>query len=318
MTTPNLNTIRQILGLNIGKRFATYLPKSSDILRKKTALWLDDYFFHILHDLDVKQFIECGARDAFASTRFTQKPDCKAIAIEANPQTFASITKTAESNSVKILNYGIGKDDGEMDFHVPVSSPLAANASFRKREGEELIAHKIKVKCLDSILNDEEINDDNFALWIDVEGMGGDVVTGGKKMLSLQHCVAVKIELETYPHFEGQDLSHTVDQKFADLGFSAVLCDFEYTSQFNVLYVKNSHLDKIDSTLQLAFQAFPNLSVSWKETLFDPSQSFLSKRNVKGILLKVGGPKFEIFVHKIGAKLGSKQSEEYLKRITQS
>ena len=80
-----------------------------NLFRKKSAQILDDFFFGSIEILDIKEFIECGAREA-SSSKMLSKKGIKAIAIEANPITFNELTMPSSS---QVLCFNIGVSDSE-------------------------------------------------------------------------------------------------------------------------------------------------------------------------------------------------------------
>jgi hypothetical protein len=84
------------LTLNIEKFFSSKLkrifPKAHlQLLQVETAKELEELFFDMVENLHVKALIECGANEASASIR-VNRMGINALAIEANPDTFNSVT----------------------------------------------------------------------------------------------------------------------------------------------------------------------------------------------------------------------------------
>lgn len=69
------------------------------------------------------------------------------MAIEANPRTFKSITRTKGEN-LKKINYGSGKSDGSLDFYAPIDANSARNSTFLDKEGDKYFKLIVQFKNL--------------------------------------------------------------------------------------------------------------------------------------------------------------------------
>jgi len=218
------------------------------LLRKKSVQILDIFFFNCIDILDVKEFIECGAREASASKRLSKK-GVKAIAIEANPITFNKLT-LPDSNKVLCFNVGVGDSEEEISFYIPTNDLMAGHATFQPKEFDNYENKKIKVKKLDDLLNDCKFGSHPGALWIDVEGYQRQVLDGSKNYMKNPNLLIVKIELEQNPVFKGQSTSEIIDDKFKSFGFELIFCDDQGGYQFNAVYIRKTSIDLIAQNLE--------------------------------------------------------------------
>ena len=232
----------------IGKQAANYSKRRLSILRKKTATHLDKVFLELCAVLSIKTLIECGAHEASGSIAFLKNiADGNALAIEANPLTYDQKTILAERDNLKTLNIGLGSTNGILPFNYPKNDNTAGQSSFIKRPDIEYECFEVNVKTLDEVMQTHHSEVNNFALWVDVEGLSYDVLLGA--IDALNQCSLIKVEVETYEIWRNQNTFSKTDKFLRENGFCAVLRDFEYEGQFNVLYLKDSLLDKANETL---------------------------------------------------------------------
>ena len=85
-----------------------------------------------------------------------------------------------------------------------------------------------------------------MALWVDVEGLAGEVLGSGSSLLSSPQCIALKVEVESKPFWGGQELGSQLVQSLSELGFTPVLRDIEYDSQFNIVFLRTSLVEALD------------------------------------------------------------------------
>lgn len=240
-------------------------PKQSRIaFRARSAAILDRCFFDLLRALEVQNFVECGAHDASASVTFMQHGS-RALAIEANPLTYQERTKRAEAHGVTTLNIGLGATQGALDFYIPTDNPLAGNATFRPKRGKDYRKESVPVETLNHLQERYALNEAPCALWMDLEGLAFEVLQGGDQLLAHPNCRALKVEVETFPFFEGQKLFHDVNSLLESYGFQAILADHEYREQFNVLYVKAPLVDRIMPLQQKAIADMLTQTLSVQE-----------------------------------------------------
>lgn len=229
----------------INDQFFRSLPPAKHLLpystyrsiAKQTAVDLDSLFFYCIDMFRIEGIIECGANEASASIRANQL-GLKALAIEANPSTFATVTPNP-SDLFEKLNYGLSDKQSIQNFYIPKSNNTAGSATFYPKPGKAYRTVEVPTYTLDSVLSKYQITDRPYALWIDVEGMQKQVLRGALEALSNENCLIVKCEVEDFELFKNQGwLSEDICRYFSELGFDAIFRDFEYPYQYNVLFVK--------------------------------------------------------------------------------
>jgi FkbM family methyltransferase len=278
----SLEAIQCAMAIAVSGQLTGKSERFRKLYRRKTAAWLDDCFFDILSNLNVKHFIECGAHEASASVRFIRAGGTRALAIEANPVTFA--TKTASAgrvDGVVAINCGVGEEPGEADFFIPQSNSADGSASFLQKEGQEYSSRRIRIETLDVLHRDNFTSDEPSALWIDVEGMGLQVLKGGTSLLRNPNCLAIKIEVESIQFWSGQSLVDQLNEFLNGLGFVPVLRDIEYPGQFNVLYVRSAKAALLDEVILQSWIKLQGVRIDWPEKaglLKRRSRKWLGKR----------------------------------------
>lgn len=247
-------------------------------MQRKTARWLDQCFFEILVRLELENFLECGARAAGASQRFMDSIGRRAVALEANPLTFEQRTKKAANKGVTVLNCGVGPDDDEMrNFFMPKNYLTAGNASFMRADKNEYEAQTIRMRTIDSLCREYFPGQQSVALWIDVEGLSLDVLTGACDLLDSGRCLALKIEIETARLWRNQRLASEVDDYLGQHGYVPLLCDFEYDYQFNVIYVRKNRVDELDYLTHQQLFALSKRRTTYLQKIFK-SRNYVWRR----------------------------------------
>lgn len=217
----------------------------SAIFGRETTKYLDENFFKLLKVLDIYSLIECGANEASASM-LANSMGLKALAIEANPETFQKVTPPSNKDFEKV-NFGLSDKDGLLEFYTPVNNPTAGNATFRPSKGKDYHVSSVQVKRLDELLEPKRYAASAFALWVDVEGMQFEVLNGALETLKNQNCKMIKIEVEDSALFGGQRwLSRDVVNFLEKLDYVLIYRDFEHESQYNLLFLKRSAFETFD------------------------------------------------------------------------
>lgn len=305
-----MNGLRSGLGIATASHARRLRGDSLRRFRTKTAAWLDDSFFKILNAAGVNLLFECGAHEASASIAFVTAGERRAIAIEANPHTFSTLTSDAERFGVVAINCGLGREDGEAIFNVPAHNSGAGNASFLKRDGVEYNSTTVPVTTLNTLALKHVHPDNTIALWLDVEGLAFDVLSAGERILQNPRCRVLKVEVESKRKWSEQRLADEVDRLLTSFGFIPVLRDMEYVDQYNVIYVKRDALVELDAVLLECWQNLGNLRLERGHALRPLGARLKAK-------LLAGGRDY-LFIHRLAALLGSRSSALYLERMKQT
>lgn len=148
----------------------------------------------------------------------------KIISFEPTSEAFAILKKTASKDSLwEVHNMSLGERDGESTINISknsVSSSIlndlpqltdsAPEATFVKKE-------TIKIKKLDSVFEDLNINGKNIYLKIDTQGYEKMVLDGAAE--SLKNVLGIQIEMALIPSYEGSLTFEEMSDKLKNLGF---------------------------------------------------------------------------------------------------
>jgi FkbM family methyltransferase len=301
--------IKKKLLAKYSSKIQYFLPYTyKRILAKDTTKKLDVLFFNIVKELEIKSLIECGANEASASIIATEM-GLKALAIEANPLTFKEVTPETNRNFAKV-NIGLSDKSGWLDFNIPKSNNTAGSATFRPKRGIDYFIQQVQIKKLDDLLENSNYVSAPFAIWIDVEGMQAEVLMGASKTLQNKNCILLKIEVEDLILFSEQRfLANDVINYLNSFGFELIFRDFEFTNQYNLLFVKRELKSEIE------YKILNNFIFNIKPISFIYAiQNLEFKRETKAFLIKILGDKLG---NKISAIFGSKSSKDKLKHNQQ-
>jgi FkbM family methyltransferase len=173
--------------------------------------------------------IEVGAREASFSLQAKKLvPDTKVYAFEANPYVHKRYARKCKRRGVNYLQLGVSNLTGNLDFNVDPSKELSDGShSFLKRVNSENL-EQISVGCttLDDFFMPKISESDNVAIWIDVEGLSGQVLEGATKLLS--HVQSLYIEVEHKAFWENQILAGEVTKILESRHFMLLGRDLEY------------------------------------------------------------------------------------------
>ena len=244
-----LDALRADTAIATGERLARLRGAALRDYRSCVTAWLDEAFFSLADALEVDFLIECGAHDAVTSMRFVAGGKGRALAIEANPHTYRTITVKAEEFGVRTLNAGLSDEEKTAPFYIPRGSDCAPDASLLRKTGEAYDSVDIPLVTLDSLYRTCGIESEAVALWVDVEGMATRVFDSGRALLASARCKLIKVEVETTRFWGGQALAEDVDALMHECGLAPVLRDIESDGQHNVLYVRDSSISGLDEAL---------------------------------------------------------------------
>lgn len=295
-----IDCLRATVSIATAKSLLELSPKQQHRFRRNTAKWLDECFFKIVTEFEVQNFIECGAHEASASSRFMRSGGGRALAIEANPSTFNLKTKSVENDGAKTINCGVGIERGTQEFFVPKNDELAGNASFLKKTGEEYNSIMVEVRTVDDLHREFLSDDKSIALWIDVEGSAFEVLKGCDSLLKRENCQVLKMEVEAKAFWKSQSLVWNVNDFLTSLGYVPVLRDMEYVGQYNLIYVRAGLAENIEEILIDCWQGLALLKLS-ENRRYGRLRSYAS--NFKNGLINSNSRTLTFVTHRIAANL---------------
>jgi len=280
---------------------------TTKLLAKITTEELDNLFYKLLKPSKIDYLIECGAHEASASMNFI-KQGGKSIAIEANPFVFKNITPKSFENFTSI-NVALSNKKGRLNFYFPKNNNRSGQSTFLPKKGIEYDKIEVNTVELDELLKEKSIENQNICFWIDVEGLQKEVLEGSLFYLK-NNCRFIKIEVESKEIFSKQKwLSKDVDEFLEKNDFLPVFRDFEFDTQFNVLYVKKAHLKELKSIIkQSKTDIQKKINIQKIIFLLFNKQNFIQE--AKQFFINSFGSKIG---NSISAAFGSKSSKDFLK-----
>lgn len=231
-------------------RLVTRLKRSEPdqllALRGHSSGLLVELFHELADEMELGALLECGAHEATASARFVgARPGRRAIALEANPYTFESMTRLAAEDGVEVINVGVSNSPGSLVMRILQTDDkigqTKGHSSFLAHRNDASKAFE-EVRCpvttVDRLIDDLNLATP-LALWIDVEGMAHEVLEGADRTLAGLARI-VFVEVETKPLWEGQRLFAEVRASLAEHGLHPVARDAQFkNTQFNVVFASS-------------------------------------------------------------------------------
>jgi FkbM family methyltransferase len=221
---------------------------------------LKDVFLSLLRRVNPNIFCDIGAYDGRTSLMVRDAlPACKIYAFEANPEVYNRHQSSLAKRGFQYLNMAISDRSGSATIFVPrtlskayvdgqvveaalVEPEHTGKASLLLRNENATYAEfAVETNSLDGFFRAQEatVEDKLFALWIDAEGSGANVLAGAEAVL--RRTAIVFIEVEGFDFWKNQVKSPGISRFLIARGFIPVARDYEYgDKQFNLLFL-NSH-----------------------------------------------------------------------------
>ncbi len=216
--------------------------------RRRSALELSRFFFHVASVISPDLFIEAGAKEAGASRRARRLLDPKRIvAFEANPYTHKRFSAKYDNpaHGVEYLHLALSDSPGSVSFNVNLThdgKPAAdgqGSLLVHDNKPDGTTAVTVEATTLDTFFAAHEYT--SAACWMDVEGALEGVLVGGQA--TLEKAGVVIIEVEDREYWGGQWLRHDVVSYLYDRGLVPIARDYQSRYQYNIVFVRASELD---------------------------------------------------------------------------
>jgi FkbM family methyltransferase len=234
-------------------RGAAWFDLEQTTHRRASARVLKQLFFNLVRVLQPDVFLEAGAMDASVSLRVRKMVrKAQVVAFEANPHNHATFSAAQDFKAARVeyRHCALSDQPGEVTFNVLVAengrtrAPVSGRSSLLRREevrGAEYEPVQVPARTLDL---EAAALPGRVALWVDVEGAAGAVLTGAAQ--TLQRCDLLLIEVETHPFWQGQWLHLDVCRHLLAAGLVPVARDFEFPHQFNLLFLSPAALARAE------------------------------------------------------------------------
>ena len=233
--------------------------------RRQSARRVERFFHHMLDLLPVTATLEAGAHEATFSRTVKKNLGGKitARAFEANPLVFSHFLLDGEmrASGVEYIHSAIGDRDGSWPFRIYASTRGKEEPPDSRRHSCLLRTDSPEDKYYDVTVPMARLDtlcarDDPgsvYALWIDAEGFGLQVLEGAGAVLG--NTAAIHIGLESSPHFHGQALDRAIMEHLLARDFVPILRDFLFPHKYNAVFVKKAYLPAIEQDWHRFFQA---------------------------------------------------------------
>ncbi len=224
---------------------AAHFDLNSKADRKASAAWLFELFFRLTtRAVRPPLVLELGAFSArFSRVSRKDLPQTRFHAFEANPYNFEAFRADVEGDGVSYHHLAIGAEVKDAVLKIarrngcdPVD-PVRANNSLRvKAKDIEYEDAPVRMVTVDHFVRDQGLQDLACALWIDLEGCCHEALEGARE--TLERASMVFVELEDEPMWVGQKTAPDVMRLLMQAGFAPVARDFEFPSQYNVIFMR--------------------------------------------------------------------------------
>jgi FkbM family methyltransferase len=197
--------------------------------------------------------LEFGAFEANFSADM-RRLGIRAIALEANPYNFEYFRNHPNlvESGVEYLHTAVSNTEGHIEFHIQKAlngeavDPVRGNNSLfiRAQDGVEYETVTVPSTSLAELFRKNGCAGQSFSAWIDVEGAIGDVLDGAG--ITFQTCMTVMVEVEQHRFWHGQKLVFDVMEFFMKRNLIPIARDFEYSHQYNLIFVRRELLERAD------------------------------------------------------------------------
>lgn len=208
--------------------------------KSKSANLLDNIFFEMIAQSNINCFIEAGAYDGQTSSKINNIKNCEVFAFEANPYNFNNFKSNFLNTNINYLNFAVSDEEKELTFFIQTTVDgqlvpnIKKNNSLKIKTNKNITYEEHQVQCVSIDSFFKETTKD-FALWIDVEGLAYEVLLGANKIL--KNTSFLKIEVEQKEIWKEQNTVEDVVNLMDTCGFVPLIRDFEYTTQYNIIFV---------------------------------------------------------------------------------
>jgi FkbM family methyltransferase len=286
--------------------------KKKALFIEKSARILEDLFYEICQKVEIAQFVECGAHDAFASRKIMSKfPGINAIAFEANPHVFENFQQLVTSGNVNYINKAVSNRVGNQQLILKSKDTKSWSSEGYLELDNNSDSNLEKIEVSTTTLDAELANSLSkaaTALWIDVEGSNKVLVEGAKGLLESKLVEVILIETQVDPVWKEDFSAEELCEELSLYGFEPIARDCPQHWGCNILFIKvspshefigerNRYLDQLEF-IQLPI--LPNVQF----------RTILSK--IKRLLISTQPAKFQEISHRIFSLLGSRSSRDKL------
>lgn len=205
---------------------------------------LVELFYQQLNEIKPDVFLEIGAFHAEASKHVSKMlTNCEVHAYEANPHNHEMILKELQDYSFEYINMAISNTNIPQVMNLLAPSSIRPNQkliggahSLSRRLDTRFNYKEVIVNCekLDNLFSDKL---KKYALWIDAEGQGYNVLLGAEELLNYVECIFIEVESRAFWHDQKLDIE--IIDYLQKKKFKVLDRDHEYPYQYNIIFVKS-------------------------------------------------------------------------------
>jgi FkbM family methyltransferase len=191
-------------------------------------------------------------------------PQTQVHAFEANPYTHARFLPELQALDVGYHHLAAGDEDKDCVFKVARSRDgadlkltLGSNSLRTKAQDIEYEDAPVRMTTVDAFAAAQGLAGQPTALWIDAEGCAFEVLTGARR--TLEDVQLLMVEVEDRQFWIGQKTAPEVKRLLFRSGFIPVARDFEFKSQYNMIFMRPALYEQhpVRQVLELSFAGSP-------------------------------------------------------------
>lgn len=149
------------------------------------------------------------------------------ISFEPVNASFAGLEKISAKDALwDIYNFALGNFDGESEINISQNSVSSSILGIREAlinaapQAQFIGKQRIKVRKLDSIFKELNVDPSNIFIKIDTQGFEKNVLLGARE--TLKSIKAIQVEMSTQHLYQDEDLFYQVSEFLYDEGFRLV------------------------------------------------------------------------------------------------
>jgi FkbM family methyltransferase len=239
---------------------------SSQEARYETARALAGLFEAlVIRAVNPRVTLELGAHAArFSRAVRAALPKVQVHAFEANPYTHARFLPEVQAAGVLYHQLALGEEVGDAVFKVARRrggeelGPTRGSNSLRTKALDiEYEDAPVRMTTVDAFVDAQGLAGQPTALWIDVEGCAFEVLTGARR--TLEDVLLLMVEVEDRQFWIDQKTAPKVKRLLFQSGFIPVARDFEFKSQYNMIFMRPALYERhpVRQVLELGFAGTP-------------------------------------------------------------
>jgi FkbM family methyltransferase len=216
-------------------------------------------FMRLLPAMKIGTICDVGSMDGADAMRFRSfSPEAVIYAFEPNPENLSVMERndTLRDRHIHVVPCAVGDCDGEADFFVVPIDPTLPDprrgwSSLHRRSTMPTSNVRVNMVRLDNYFAGKVSPETRFALWIDAEGKGFEVIEGMRGIAAQVYLVHVEVESTGCIHPE-QRLYPDVKRLLQELGFRELATDAPAANvQFNALFARADLPSEISFRIRL-------------------------------------------------------------------